>query len=137
TNKYPIVKQWTTKPTKFCKPGDILLCVRGSSTGRMNLSDGNYCIGRGVASISAKDKKGITEFIYYLLDYMIDQLLSKTAGSTFPNLSSNEIKSLNISIPPMEEQIKISSIFTACDRAIKLKELLIKHKKVQKKGLMQ
>ncbi|MGG3774339.1 restriction endonuclease subunit S, partial [Heyndrickxia faecalis] len=58
TNKYPNVKQWTTKPTKICKPGDILLCVRGSSTGRMNVSNGNYCIGRGVASISAKEKKG-------------------------------------------------------------------------------
>ena len=137
TNKYPIVKQWTTKPTKLCKPGDILLCVRGSSTGRMNISDSIYCIGRGVASISGKVGKGVTEFLYYLLDFKIDQLLRKTAGSTFPNLSSNEIKGLNISIPPIDEQLKISSILSVWDKEIKLKEKLIEQKKEQKKGLMQ
>lgn len=137
TNKYPIVKQWTTKPTKICKPGDILLCVRGSSTGRMNVSNGNYCIGRGVASISAKEKKGVTGFIFYLLDYKISQLLKMSAGSTFPNLSSNEIKDMTIFIPPLEVQQKIASILSTWDKAIELKEKLIEQKKQQKKGLMQ
>jgi type I restriction enzyme S subunit len=54
TEKYPIKIQWTTLPTKLCKEGDILLCIRGSSTGRMNISNDSYCIGRGVAAIRAK-----------------------------------------------------------------------------------
>jgi type I restriction enzyme S subunit len=137
TNKYPVVKQWTSKPTKFCKPGDILLCVRGSSTGRMNISDGNYCIGRGVASVSAKAGKGVTEFVHYLLDYKINKLLMRTAGSTFPNLSSDEIKDMDISIPNLEEQHKITSILSTWDKAIELKEKLIENKKEQKKALMQ
>ncbi|GEN36592.1 restriction endonuclease subunit S [Aneurinibacillus danicus] len=137
TSKYPVVKQWTTQPTKLCKTGDILLCVRGSSTGRMNISNGEYCIGRGVASISGKEKKGITEFVYYLLEYKISQLLKMTAGSTFPNLSSNEIKDMVISIPNLEEQQKIAKILSTWDKAIELKEKLIEQKKEQKKGLMQ
>ncbi len=137
TNKYPVVRQWTTKPTKLCRPGDILLCVRGSSTGRMNLSDAEYCIGRGVASISAKEGKGVTGFLYYLLDYKISQLLKKTAGSTFPNLSSDEIRNMEISIPSLEEQNKIADILSTWDKAIELKEKLIEQKKEQKKGLMQ
>lgn len=80
TNKYPVVKQWTSKPTKLCNPGDILLCVRGSSTGRMNIADDEYCIGRGVASIRAKKDKAETSFIYYILNYKVNQLLQKTAG---------------------------------------------------------
>jgi len=137
TNKYPVVRQWTTKPTKLCRPGDILLCVRGSSTGRMNLSDAKYCIGRGVASISAKEGKGVTGFLYYLLDYKISQLLKKTAGTTFPNLSSDEIRNVEISIPSLEEQHKIADILSTWDKAIELKEKLIEQKKEQKKGLMQ
>lgn len=137
TNKYPVVKQWTTKPNKFCKKGDILLCVRGSSTGRMNISNDRYCIGRGVASISAKGEMGVTEFIYYVLDYKIEKLLNVTSGSTFPNLSSNEIKKLKIPIPPVEEQYKISTVLSTWDKAIELKERLIEQKKEQKKGLMQ
>lgn len=137
TNKYPVVKQWTTKPTKLCKTGDILLCVRGSSTGRMNIADGEYCIGRGVASVRAKKEKAETSFIYYTLNYKVNQLLQKTAGSTFPNLSSNELKEMIVGIPPFIEQQKIASILSTWDKAIELKEKLIEQKKEQKKGLMQ
>ncbi|WHF44958.1 restriction endonuclease subunit S [Bacillus licheniformis] len=137
TNKYPVVKQWTSKPTKLCKAGDILLCVRGSSTGRMNIADDEYCIGRGVASIRAKKDKAETSFIYYTLNYKVNQLLQKTAGSTFPNLSSNEIKDMIVGIPLFAEQQKIASILSTWDKAIELKEKLIEQKKEQKKGLMQ
>ncbi|WP_373485063.1 restriction endonuclease subunit S [Acetobacterium malicum] len=34
---HPTPIQWTTKPTKICTVDDILFCVRGSSTGRMNI----------------------------------------------------------------------------------------------------
>ena len=54
TDKYPVPVQWTTKITKLCKKGDILFTVRGSSTGRMNLADQEYCIGRGLAAIRPK-----------------------------------------------------------------------------------
>ena len=56
TEKYPLKVQWTTSPTKICKEGDILLCVRGSSTGRLNIANEKYCIGRGIAAIRAKEK---------------------------------------------------------------------------------
>ena len=55
TDKYPIKIQWTTQPTKLCKPEDLLLCVRGSSTGRINIADDEYCLGRGVAAIRGRD----------------------------------------------------------------------------------
>src|SRR6476469_3949535 len=36
-DRFPSKLQWTTTPTKFSKPGDILFCVRGSTTGRINI----------------------------------------------------------------------------------------------------
>lgn len=48
TEKHPVKIQWTIAPTKLCKEGDVLLCVRGSSTGRLNIANEEYCIGRGV-----------------------------------------------------------------------------------------
>lgn len=44
TDRFPVKIQWTSEPTKFCQSGDILLCVRGSSTGRINISNDRYCI---------------------------------------------------------------------------------------------
>lgn len=89
TERLPVPKQWTTKPTKLCKPGDVLLCVRGSSTGRMNIANDVYCIGRGVAAIRALDEKASTDFLEYLLHDITHRILSRTAGSTFPNIDKN------------------------------------------------
>ena len=47
--------QFTTDPRKFAQPGDMLFCVRGSTTGRMNWADREYAIGRGVAAIRHAD----------------------------------------------------------------------------------
>jgi len=37
--KFPTAVQWTTAPTRIANPGDILFCVRGNTTGRMNMAD--------------------------------------------------------------------------------------------------
>ena len=36
--RFPTKIQWTTAPSKTCYDGDVLFCVRGSTTGRMNVS---------------------------------------------------------------------------------------------------
>jgi type I restriction enzyme S subunit len=46
-----VVNQYTTAPTNLCEEGDLLLCVRGSTTGRTNIAGFKACIGRGVAAI--------------------------------------------------------------------------------------
>src|SRR5574340_467387 len=52
----PSPVQFTTDPRKRARLGDILFCVRGSTTGRMNWADQEYAIGRGIAAI--RHKKG-------------------------------------------------------------------------------
>jgi|GEM_PF-1235352 len=54
--KYPLPVQYTTDPIKCSKKNDILFCVRGSTTGRMNWADQEYVIGRGIASM--RHRKG-------------------------------------------------------------------------------
>ena len=43
--------QYTTEIRKKCLKHDLLFCVRGSTTGRMNWADQEYAIGRGLALI--------------------------------------------------------------------------------------
>ena len=116
----PKAVQFTTDPKRFSKSGDILFCVRGSTTGKMNWSDQDYAIGRGLAAL--RHKKG-SEFKYYLkavLDFNLDLLLASATGSTFPNVSKNQIASLEVSIPPPEEQKAISSVLSSLDDKIDL-----------------
>src|SRR5664280_457172 len=63
---FPTAVQWTTAPTRFAQPGEILLCVRGATTGKKNLADRRYCIGRGLAALKGKDGTCDTEFLWFL-----------------------------------------------------------------------
>jgi type I restriction enzyme S subunit len=78
-------------------------------------------------------------FIYSLLqkDELIKSIENNIAGSDPPNLSPNEINSIEISYPPLPEQQKIASFLSAVDEKIqqlsRKKELLEQYKK----GVMQ
>jgi type I restriction enzyme S subunit len=60
-------------------------------------ADGNYCLGRGVCAIRARD--GIQGFVDRSIIDRMPELLTKTTGSVFPNLSSDDIKAFPIHIP--------------------------------------
>ncbi len=88
--------KWTTKPTKFCKEGDLVVCVRGSTTGKYVKSDGVYCLGRGVCGISSKYQS----FIELLFKNELPTLLGQTSGSTFPSWTGPQLKSHPVLVPP-------------------------------------
>ena len=106
TDEYPIPVQWTKKVTKLCKKGDILFTVRGSSTGRMNFADQEYCIGRGLAAIRPKHDGNI-QFLYYTLTRISEMILAeaKGAGTTFPNVSRGDLLKKVILIPTNQNEI--------------------------------
>ena len=103
----PIPIQWTSASTKLCNKGDILLCVRGATTGRMNWADREYCIGRGLAALTVDTNICDPRFVYHFVENQTHEMLSLSAGSTFPNLPGAKLKSLQIPVPTQEEQRRI------------------------------
>lgn len=77
------------------------------------------------------------EFVYYLLDILIHVIRKKSSGSTFPEISANSLKSINITTPPLEEQNAIAEILSVCDKEISLAKQKLDTLRQQKKGLMQ
>lgn len=137
TDKYPVPVQWTTKITKLCKKGDILFTVRGSSTGRMNLADQEYCIGRGLAAIRPKSNNNIS-FIYYTLLKISEMILAeaKGAGTTFPNVSRGELMKKVILIPDTHQNEIIAPIEQLASFS-NSKQRSIDKLEILKKSLMQ
>lgn len=113
--KYPKEKQWTTKPTKFSKAGDILFCVRGATAGRMNWSDKKYCIGRGLAAISTKSELS-NEFIYSILESKYDFFQSTGHGSTFINISRDMLSDLLVPMTSEKEQQQFAGIVAQAEQ---------------------
>ena len=92
--------KWTTSPTRLSNIGDLIFCVRGSTTGRRVIADDVYCLGRGVCAI--RSRHDCQPFVYQVVNFGLDRLLARTSGSVFPNLSGADISQFEILIPPQE-----------------------------------
>jgi type I restriction enzyme, S subunit len=108
--------KFTTSPSKICKEGDLIICVRGATTGRTNIAGFEACIGRGVAAIRGFINQS---FINYFMLYYRYKLLNLGTGSTFPSVSYDKIASINFPLPPLAEQRRIilenEALINLCD----------------------
>lgn len=77
------------------------------------------------------------KFLFYQLQHSYHHIRTLSNTGNQENLNANIIKNYNVIIPPLLEQEKISKILSTQDKAIELKEKLIKEKQKQKKYLMQ
>ncbi len=112
---HPYCTMFTTESRKECEKGDLIFCVRGSTTGRMNWADRVYSLGRGVCSIRGETALD-TKFLKYCIQCKLDALLILAGGSTMPNLTTDTIKSFPIPYPKTRR--KIASILSAYDDLI-------------------
>lgn len=116
----PTPVQFTIDPRKFSQPYDILFCVRGSTTGRMNWADQKYAIGRGIAAIRHRNGPDYRYFLKGLIEYHLSELLASATGSTFPNVSRDQLAKIHCKIPSLPEQRAIADVLGALDDKIKL-----------------
>ena len=114
-DSHPECTLFTNASVRECLPGDLIFCVRGSTTGRMNWADRVYSLGRGVCAIRGEDDLD-TRFIRYGLEYRLPALLQLAGGSTFPNLPQDTIKDFEIPFP--RNRKRIASILSAYDEAM-------------------
>ncbi len=82
----PFPVQWTTNSKKHCVDGDLLFCVRGSTTGRMNWANQSYAIGRGLAAIRHKSNNNLNWFIKAIMENNLKESLVAATGSTCPTV---------------------------------------------------
>jgi len=90
--------KYTSKSTRLCKRGELLICVRGT-IGNLTYADKEYCLGRGVASVSAKEEI-FREYIFFILKEKINHLISQASGSVILGLSKPDIENIRIIVPP-------------------------------------
>lgn len=111
---FPKPKKWTTSPTRIAEPGDLIVCVR-ATIGDINWADRQYCLGRGVAGIRPKDGKLDIKYLSYFISSKKYHLTSLGTGSTFLAIRRNDLDSLPIPLPPLEEQRRIAAILDKAD----------------------
>ena len=112
---HPACTLFTTDPRRECETDDLIFCVRGSTTGRMNWADRKYALGRGVCSIQGWSRED-TRFIRYALEVHLRRLLQFAGGTTFPNLTKDTLHDFTIPFP--HNRSKIADVISAYDDLI-------------------
>ena len=134
-NRKSVPRIYTSQITKECHVDDILFSVR-APVGTVAVSKHHACIGRGIAAIKAK-KNHSQDYLYqWLLSFEL-KWERYSQGSTFEAVNSNDIKSLNLSVPNLKEQQKIATVLTNADKEIELLEQQLADLQQEKKALMQ
>ncbi|MFK5707534.1 restriction endonuclease subunit S [Lysinibacillus boronitolerans] len=102
---HTVISKWTTKPKVSVNKGDILITVKGSGVGKINILSEDASIGRqlmAVQNIIVNQK-----FLWYILYSNKSNFQSKKVGIAIPGISREDVLELVIALPPLEEQKRI------------------------------
>jgi|JI10StandDraft_1071094.scaffolds.fasta_scaffold145080_2 type I restriction enzyme S subunit len=104
--EYPVVREWTTQPLKFARAGDVLICVVGATSGKLNLGI-DCAIGRSVAAI--RPSGAIQQkTLYRQLQLQVEQLRADSTGTAQGVISKQMLSDINLVLPPLPEQTRIA-----------------------------
>ncbi len=108
--------KWTTKPKVIAEEGDVLITVKGSGLGKVNLLGAEKAaIGRQLMAI--RSDAAIPEYIYSRLAGMYDHIQSLGNGAAIPGITRDDVLRLQIPLPDLAEQ---ESIIANLDRNMEL-----------------
>lgn len=120
---YPLKKRYATNVNKISSSGTIIMSIR-ATLGKINISDGEYCLGRGVTEIVPKGF--IREYLQYYINYITKDLYKVAKGTTFLQISKPDLEGIEVPLSPLKEQQrivdKIESLFEKLDKAKELIE---------------
>ena len=136
------ISEETAKKSTAVYKGDLLFTCSGETALEIGkcvcyIGDEIIYIGGDIVAISVKDYNSL--FIAYQQNTFqsIKEKARLGQGHSVVHIYSDMISKLNICLPPLREQQKISEILSTQDKVIELKEKLLKEKEKQKKYLMQ
>lgn len=117
-------------------PKDTILLSSRATVGEISIALTECSTNQGFQSLITKNNVD-NDFIYYLISTIKNEFLRRSSGSTFLEISKNEIKRIPINIPELSEQNKISNLFSAIDNKIEMLEKKHQYYQDFKKYLMQ
>lgn len=124
-NYTPNTTTYCSKSVKLAKPYDILITIR-APVGELNLSDKEYVIGRGLASLRSR----YWVFLYLNLASNKDFLKSLGRGTTYDAIIKEDLESFPLILPPQPILQKFHSIVEPLFQKIILnqKEIMVLRK---------
>ena len=118
---------------KLLPPNTILLSSR-ATIGECSLSLRECATNQGFQCLVSK--KCNVDFLYYLIQTKKKDLIRKSCGSTFLEISANEVRKIQVSVPSDVEQQKIAELLSLIDERIATQNKIIYKLKSLIRGIM-
>ncbi|MFH0267296.1 restriction endonuclease subunit S [Vibrio rumoiensis] len=115
--------------------GTVLMTSR-ASIGYVAINNIPVTTNQGFQSLQCKQDI-YNEYLYQHITWIRPELEKLSAGSTFSEISSTTLKSVNLTFPPLPEQKKIAAILTSVDEVIEKTQAQIDKLKDLKTAMMQ
>ena len=105
--------------TKLLQKGDIIISARGT-VGEIATIPFTMAFNQSCYGLRAKKGTVTSDYLYYLIKHNISVLKKNTHGSVFDTITRNTFDNIEVEIPSIEIQQKISSILNDYDKKIEL-----------------
>ncbi len=139
--------KWITKTREYITESGLLsssaqLLPKGSLLVTTRATIGYVAIAATAISTNQGFKSlivnqlAISNFYYHLFKFITPEIKKKSCGSTFPEISRQDFKSILVPQPPLFEQQQIAQILDTIDEAIARTSSLIAKLKQMKAGLL-
>lgn len=114
SDRYPVIREWTTKPLRRALRGDVLICVVGATAGKVNLGI-DCAIGRSVAAVRPIGERVRTDYLHGFFRTQTDRLRARSQGVAQGVITAEMLQSTPLPLPSLAEQKRIATILDAAD----------------------
>lgn len=134
TEKYITKLGLENSSTKLLCKGDVIISARGT-VGEIASIPYPMAFNQSCYGLRAKEKVVTEDFLYYLIRYNISTLKNQTHGSVFDTITRDTFGGIEVDIPNLIVQQKISRILSVLDEKIEINHKINKNLEAQIKTL--
>ena len=116
-------------------PQNSILIVTRVGVGKVAVAPCDLCVSQDYICLQNSGMNTI--FLAYEIMQRMKNIVSQIQGTSIKGISINEVKKIQLPLPPLAEQEKIAEILSTWDKAIDKQTQLIEKLELRKKGLMQ
>lgn len=134
------IKHSTHKPDQILKFGDLVFRSRGqtNTVALLNEEVTDTILAAPLLRLRPNKFKVLPEFLLWWINQPLSQyyLMSRSEGSAVKMVGKSSLENMKVSLPPMEEQIKIAKFFYLSQQEQKLLEELKYRKAILTQGIL-